>query len=258
MSEFVLIEKMRPGLVVVTLNRPERRNALSIDLMKQLLDQWKRLESDQQTRVAILRGAGPVFCAGLDLAEAENRELVRESAQYVARTLSTLRYSNLVSIALLHGAAYAGGAGVIAACDMAIGSNDCKIGFPEARRGLLPALISDVLRTKLREGDLSELFLVGDPINAQRAQAMGLLQRVVAHDELLDQARKMAESILAGGPETIRQTKKLLHHAYRHQAPPPDQFSQSIDEHLKARFSEEASEGLRAFLEKRPANWIIN
>jgi enoyl-CoA hydratase/carnithine racemase len=110
----------------------------------------------------------------------------------------------------------------------------------------------------LREGDLSELFLVGDPINAQRAQAMGLLQRVVAHDELLDQARKMAESILAGGPETIRQTKKLLHHAYRHQAPPPDQFSQSIDEHLKARFSEEASEGLRAFLEKRPANWIIN
>ena len=194
---------------------------------------------------------------GLDLAEAQDRDLVKQSAQWVARTLSKLRYSSLVTIAALHGGAYAGGAGVVAACDMAVGSSDCHIGFPEARRGLLPALICDVLRTKLREGDLSELFLVGEPITAQRAHAIGLLQRVAEPDQLLTVARHLAEGVLAGGPQTIRDTKALLHHAYGHAAPAGDQASASIDEHLKARFSAEAAEGLQAFLDKRLPAWMV-
>ncbi|MBX3420659.1 MAG: enoyl-CoA hydratase/isomerase family protein [Pirellulaceae bacterium] len=241
---------------MVTLNRPERRNALSIALMTQLIAQLEALAEDGQTRVVILRGAGPVFCAGLDLAEAQDRDLVGQSARCVAQTLSTLRYSSLVTIAALQGGAYAGGAGVIAACDMAVGTTDCQIGFPEARRGLLPALISDVLRTKLREGDLSELFLVGEPITAQRAHAIGLLQRIVEPSQLLSEAQRLAAGVLAGGPQTIRDTKKLLHHCYGHHAPQADQASSSIDEHLKARFSAEAAEGLQAFLDKRPPAWM--
>jgi methylglutaconyl-CoA hydratase len=210
------------------------------------------LETDDSTRVVIVRGAGPVFCAGLDLSEASDRALVRESAECVARTLHCLRYSTLVTIAAVNGGAYAGGAGVVAACDMAVGATDIQIGFPEARRGLLPALISDVLRTKIREGDLAELFLVGAPIGAVRAQQIGLLQRIVEPARVVDEALEMGRGILAGGPQTIRDTKTLLHHAYGQ----THGETHSIEEHLKARFSEEATEGLQAFLDKRPPNWL--
>lgn len=256
-ADWVQVDIQQPGIALVTLNRPERRNALSIALMVQLIDHLEELAGDGQTRVVVLKGAGPVFSAGLDLAEAQDHALVRSSAECVAKTLSSLRYTSLVTIAALHGGAYAGGAGVVSACDMAVAASDSQIGFPEARRGLLPALISDYLRTKIREGDLAELFLVGEPISAQRAQAIGLVQRVVAPEELLPEAVRLAQGILAGGPQTIRDTKHLLHHAYGHARLPDEQSNFSIDEHLKARFSAEATEGLRAFLEKRPPEWML-
>ena len=252
MSSQIVIDSPKQRVAIVTLNRAERRNALSIAMMKELIESIRRLEQDGVTRVLILRGAGPVFCAGLDLAEASDMQLVRESAQCVAKTLSSLRFSPLITIAAVHGGAYAGGAGVVAACDMAVGASDLQIGFPEARRGLLPALISDVLRTKVREGDLTELFLVGDPITAARAQQIGLLQRIAEPTRVIDEAMKLADGILAGGPQTIRDTKILVHHAYG----ASDHHGTSIDDHLKARFSDEAAEGLRAFLEKRPPNWM--
>jgi methylglutaconyl-CoA hydratase len=253
MAALIEIETPKRGVAIITLNRPERRNALSIAMMKELIQAISTHERDGVTRVVILRGAGTVFCAGLDLAEASDMQLVRESAQCVAKTLESLRFSPLVTIAAVHGGAYAGGAGVVAACDMAIGANDLHIGFPEARRGLLPALISDVLKTKIREGDLTELFLVGDPIPAVRAQQIGLFQRITEPSRVMDEALKWADGILAGGPQTIRDTKTLVHHAY--DASP--HHGTSIDDHLRARFSEEATEGLKAFLEKRPPSWML-
>ncbi len=253
----LLIDSPRKGVAVVTLNRPERRNALNIGMMQQLVDSLHNLASDSTTRVAIVRGAGPVFCAGLDLAEAQDPELVKQSAGLVAKTLHTLKFSPLVTIAAVHGGAYAGGGGVAAACDMAVATDDCKIGFPEARRGLLPALICDVLKTKVREGDLTELFLCGEAITASRAQQIGIFQRIVPEAELLPTALQVAENILAGGPQTIIDTKTLLHHAYGHDhLASGSQDASSIDEHLKARFSEEAVEGLRAFIEKRQPAWM--
>lgn len=255
----ILVEPISRGLVTVTFNRPERRNALNIAMMQQLVELLKELAGDKSTRVVILKGAGPVFCAGLDLAEAQDAQLVRQSAALVAQTLKSLKFGPLVTIAAVHGGAYAGGGGVVAACDMAIGTEDCKIGFPEARRGLLPALICDVLKTKVREGDLTELFLVGEPISAARAQQVGILQRVVSSDVLMDVAKQMAESVLAGGPQTIIDTKHLLHQAYEHleHGHDEDHAGSSIDEHLKARFSEEAVEGLKAFTEKRLPSWMM-
>lgn len=243
------------------MNRPERRNALNIAMMQQLIDALESLAQDPRNRVVIVRGQGPVFCAGLDLAEAQDSSLVRQSAELVSKTLKSLKFGSLVTIAAVHGGAYAGGGGVVAACDMAIGTEDCKIGFPEARRGLLPALISDVLKTKVREGDLTELFLVGEPITAQRAQQIGILQRVVSEGELMSVAVSMAANVVAGGPNTIIETKHLLHHAYEHVALDSNHSDSSktgstIDEHLKARFSEEAAEGLRAFTEKRLPAWM--
>ncbi len=145
MPDLILVEPLERGIVSVTLNRPDRRNALSIDLLEQLCAEIEQLANDPAQRVVILRGAGPVFSAGLDLQEAADSSLVERSAAAVSRALNLLRTSPLIMIAAVQGGAFAGGAGLMAACDIVIAAADAKIGFPEARRGLLPALICDVL-----------------------------------------------------------------------------------------------------------------
>lgn len=252
MMALVRVESPLPGVAILTLDRPERRNALSIALLDALVRGIEALEAAKTARVLILRGAGPVFSAGLDLAETSDTDLVEASARGVAAALHGLRQSPIVSIAAVHGGAYAGGAGLMAACDMVVAAADAKIGFPEARRGLLPALICGVLRDKVRAGDLAELFLVGDPIDAVRAREIGLVQRVVPPDALLDEALSMATGILAGGPQTIKQTKTLLHRTYEQSSAEP---TNPLAIHLAARKGPEATEGLHAFLEKRPPRW---
>lgn len=254
MAELVTVESIKPQLALITLNRPERRNALCIDLLEDLCTRIEKMAVDKSARVVIVRGAGPVFSSGLDLSEASNPDIVQQSAESVSRALQLMRNSPIVTIAAAHGGAYAGGAGLMAACDIAVGTSDLKIGFPEARRGLLPALICAVLSLKVREGDLRELFLAGDVIDAPRAQQIGLLQHVVAPNVLLDRAIQISDSVLAGGPDTISATKMLLNDAYV--PTPATSIQHMLDVHLGARRSPEASEGLAAFLEKRSPNWM--
>jgi enoyl-CoA hydratase/carnithine racemase len=254
MPNLIQIDSPRSGVAIITLDRPDRRNALCIAMLDELCDTIESMAANRSARVIILRGAGPIFSSGLDLSEASNPDLVQRSARAVARALLLMRNTPLVTIAAAHGGAYAGGAGLMAACDIAIGSSDMMVGFPEARRGLLPALICAVLSPKVREGDLLVLFLVGNPIDATRAQQIGLLQRVVPFNGLMEVANEMAAGILAGGPDTIAATKALLNQAYV----PTDATSTEhmIELHLGARRSDEATEGLAAFLEKRPPKWM--
>jgi methylglutaconyl-CoA hydratase len=253
MSDLILVETLERGIVSVTLNRPERRNALSIDLLEQLCGEIEKLARDPAHRVVILCGAGPVFSAGLDLLEAADSSLVERSAAAVSRALNLLRSTPLVTIASVQGGAFAGGAGLMAACDIVIAAADATIGFPEVRRGLLPALICDVLLHRVREGDLRELLLTGEAIDARRAQEVGLVQRVVPCDRLRDEALSVARSIAAGGPQTVRQTKALLNSMF--QGGSDESGPDLIETHLAARHSDEAREGLAAFSEKREPNW---
>ncbi|HEX2475071.1 MAG TPA: enoyl-CoA hydratase/isomerase family protein [Lacipirellulaceae bacterium] len=255
MSRLVLVETVERGIVMVTLNRPERRNALSIDLLDQLYVAIEQLASDPAHRVVVLRGAGPVFSSGLDLREAADSALVERSAAAVSRALDLLRTTPLVMIAAVQGGAFAGGAGLMAACDIVIAAADAKFSFPEVRRGLLPALISNVLLHRVREGDLRELLLAGEAVDANRAREVGLVQRVVPAEQLMDEALRVANSIVSGGPQTIRQTKSLLNAMYSSTTSPagPDLVAM----HLTARNSAEAREGLAAFAEKRKPNWEL-
>ena len=252
-TPLVLVESLQPGVSIVTLNRPERRNALSIALMRELCDAIQSLAVDPRERVLILRGAGPAFCAGLDLQEAADPQLIDSSAEGVKRVLATIRETSLITICAAHGGAIAGGAGVMAACDLAVAADDLKIGFPEVRRGLVPALVSAVLCGKLRDGDVRELFLLGELISAKRAKKMGLVQRVVPAEQVLAESERLARTILLGGPESVRQTKRLLN-LYANVAA-DERVEEFIASHLQARRSEEAREGAAAFLEKRPTNW---
>ena len=252
-SELLAVDKVDDAVSMITLNRPDRRNALTIELMQALCETITRLEAESGERILIIRGSGPAFCSGLDLQEASRPELAEESAGWVARLFETIFCSPLVTIAAAHGSAYAGGAGLLASCDFAIGSEDLKLAFPEVRRGLLPALVAVLLKDRIRSGDARELFLLAEPITAARAQAMGLLQRVVRADQLLEEARSLASSVLKGGPEAVRNTKRLLRKVRS-----PDfslQLANALEFHKQSRATGEAAEGFASFLEHREPAW---
>jgi methylglutaconyl-CoA hydratase len=221
--------------------------------MQSLCEALQSLAYEPQRRVVVLRGAGPAFCAGLDLYEAADIQQAEESARWVARTFQTLASSPLVSIAAAHGAAYAGGAGLLACCDLVVAADELRIAFPETRRGLVPALAAVALRARLRGGDLAELLLSGEPIDAARALGIGLVQRVVPGNLLLAEAQKLAALILEGGPDAVRQTKLLLRETRG--ADPGQFFQQALELHQRARLSDEAREGLAAFREHRGPRW---
>ena len=174
----VLVEE-KDRTTIVTLNRPERRNALTIELMSELADALDKTSADPQKRVLILRGAGKAFCAGLDLQETTVVEKAHRSAEMVAKTLLAISQTRLITIAQIHGAAVAGGAGLMSACDFVVAAERTKIGYPETKRGLVAGLVMTFLRRQLRERDIRELLFTGDLISAERAREIGLVNRVV-------------------------------------------------------------------------------
>ena len=255
MSENPLIttEHVARGIVAIQLNRPAKRNALCAALLEQLCDAVEGAEADASNRVLVLHGAGPVFCAGLDLAEAAQPESAARSAHLVARTLQTIHESRLVTIAAVHGAAVAGGAGVMTACDLVVLERDARIGYPEVHLGLVAALVLNLLASQVPDRAARELLLLGEMINAERAAAIGLVNRVVESGRALEEAFAMARQVLKGGPQAIERTKILLNEAARFSL--SGDRSSALDEHLAARDSEESAEGLAAFFERREPNW---
>src|SRR5207245_4186428 len=164
----VLIEKQTPQITVVTLNRPERRNALTIELLTELCAAIKAASDNPQGRVIILRGAGAAFCTGLDLKEAADHTKANVTAERVAETLITLSQTRLITIAAVHGAAVAGGAGIMSACDFVVAAQGIKIGYPEVRRGLVAGLVMTFLRRQAGERNMGELLLGSWVIDAER------------------------------------------------------------------------------------------
>src|SRR5213596_2076358 len=203
----VLIEKHSPQITVVTLNRPERRNSLTIELLNELVASIKVASDQADERVLILRGAGAAFCTGLDLKEAADWKKAHMTAELVAKALTTLAETRLVTIAAVHGAAVAGGAGIMSACDFVVAAEKTKIGYPEVRRGLVAGLVMTFLRRQVRERDLRELLLGSELIDAERALEMGLVNRVVPADELEKEAQKIAAAVLQGAPGAISNSK---------------------------------------------------
>src|SRR5438874_9440971 len=187
----VLIEKQTPQITVLTLNRPERRNALTIGLLSELVAAIKIASDQPQERVIILRGAGAAFCTGLDLKEAADHTKAHATAEMVANTLVAISQTRLITIAAVHGAAVAGGAGIMSACDFGVAAERTKIGYPEVRRGLVAGLVMTFLRRQLRERDLRELLLASELITAERAREIGLVNRVVSAAELESETQKL-------------------------------------------------------------------
>src|ERR687887_2386048 len=184
----VLIEKETPQISVVTLNRPERRNSLTIELLTELCAAIDVASKQPEQRVLILRGAGAAFCTGLDLKEAADTTNAHATAEMVANTLVAISQTRLITVAAVHGAAVAGGAGIMSACDFVVAAERTKIGYPEVCRGLVAGLVMTFLRRQVGERNIRELLLGSDLIDAARAKEIGLVNRVVAQDAVMSEA----------------------------------------------------------------------
>ena len=249
----VLIERQTPQITLVTLNRPERRNALTIELLTELVAAIKVVSDEAQERILILRGAGAAFCTGLDL-KAASPENAHATAEMVAKALLALSQTRLVTIAAVHGAAVAGGAGIMSACDFVVAAEGTKIGYPEVRRGLVAGLVMTFLRRQTGERNMSELLLGSELIDAERAKEIGLVNRVVSRENLMSEAQKFADSVLQGAPGALAQTKRLIEELWWRSV--KEDVDLALKYHMQARESSEASEGIAAFNEKRPPNWV--
>ncbi len=244
----VLLEKQTPQITIVTLNRPERRNALTIELLTELTAAIKVVSDDVHARILIFRGAGAAFCTGLDL-KAATLQNAQATAAMVAETLLTLSQTRLVTIAAVRGAAVAGGAGIMSACDFVVAAEGTKIGYPEVRRGLVAGLVMTFLRRQIGERNMRELLLGSELIDAERAKEIGLVNRVVSRENLMSETQKFADSVLQGAPEALTQTKRLIEELWWRS------IDLALKYHMQARESSEAREGIAAFNEKRPPDW---
>ena len=250
----VLIEKQSPQTTVLTLNRPERRNALTVELLTELCAAIKVASDEPQKRVVILCGAGAAFCTGLDLKEAADQTKAHATAEMVANTLIAISQTHLVTIAAVHGAAVAGGAGIMSACDFVVAAERTKIGYPEVRRGLVAGLVMTFLRRQVGERNMRELLLGSELIEVERAKAIGLVNRVVARNDLMTEALKFADSVLQGAPSAVAQTKRLIDELWWRSV--KEDVDLALRYHMQARESAEAREGIAAFNEKRKPNWM--
>ena len=250
----LLVEKQTAQITQLTLNRPERRNALTVELMAELTTAIEAAGTDPQQRILILRGAGKAFCTGLDLEEAVKTD-PQVTAENVARMLLAVAETRLVTIAAVHGAAVAGGAGLMSACDFVIAAERTRIGYPEVRRGLVASLVMTFIRRQLRERDLREVLLASELFDAERAREIGLVNQVVPPADLESAIQKTAACVMQGAPGAITNSKRLLEDLWSTSV--REDIENCLRHHMNARESAEAREGIAAFNEKRPPSWTL-
>jgi enoyl-CoA hydratase len=239
------------GVCTILLNRPERRNALTIAMMSELGAILARIAADESVRVVILTGAGKVFCSGLDLTAmgATPTEPALEAA-LVDDVLLPLERLPQPTIAAMNGDGLAGGCELALHCDVRIATVEARLGMPVARIGIVVPypLILKLLDT-VGSAVTSEMLFTAEPLSAARALDLAMVNRVVAHDELMPSAVAMAKTMAANAPLSLRAMKQaILAGRTQRDRPAPAEVRRAAE---RARTSEDAREGLRAILEKR-------
>jgi len=226
--------------------------------MAQLRDAIDQLSVDEKIRSVVLTGAGTAFCSGMDLKEAAAIDASPESEQETiavvqefADLLQRLHTLPKLTIAAVNGEALAGGAGLMAACDSVIAAETARIGYPEVRRGLVPAIVMHDLCRQVGDRRARQMLLSGSLILAKTAYEWGLVNLLTTADRCLDEAVGVAESCVQCAPLAVATIKKLLDEV----ASRPHDLRGAAAISAAVRSSEEAREGIRAFIEKRSPRW---
>lgn len=257
MPDFLTIARDGP-VATLTLNRPGLHNAFNAQLIEELRAACEGLRGEPGLRVLVLRGAGPSFCAGADLAwmrasldytRAENLA----DAERLDAMFAALNGLPLAVVGRVHGAALGGGAGLAACCDLVVAAEGATFGFTEARLGLLPAVIARYVVPKIGAGHARALFVSARRFGAPHALAIGLAHEVVPEEQLDAAVERTVAELLKCGPEAVAACKALV--AAVTALPPDEARAYAVDAIAGARTGAEGQEGLRAFLEKRAPSW---
>ena len=241
------------------LNRPEVRNALNSEIQELLEKNLKAAEADARIRVIVLAGRGQAFSAGGDLSRMEQAAKMtkarnRKEAGRFAALLFRLHNFPKPTIARVHGAAFAGGMGLVAACDLVVAAEEAEFCLPEVRIGLVPAMISPYIARALGEPQTRRYMLTGERLAAPEAQRLGFVHECVPQSQLDPAVEKLAGALAKAGPQALARAKKLL---ARIAAEPlgPKLGAETAALLAEVRAGPEAREGIRAFLEKRKPAW---
>ncbi|MEP6759491.1 MAG: enoyl-CoA hydratase-related protein [Actinomycetota bacterium] len=250
------LELVRDGAVAtVTLSRPERRNALDPALLGELVEAFGGLATEASVRVVVLRGAGPAFCAGADLDwMAASRDLSRGEnvvdAERMAAAFEAVDACPKAVVARVHGAAFGGGAGLVAGADVAVAAEGTTFAFSEVRLGLLPATISPYVLRAIGPGATRALFTTGRRFDTDEARRLGLVHHVAPQDRLDAAVAEVVGSLLEAGPEAVAACKRLVR-----QATSALTLKDLPEWIALARTGAEGREGVEAFLERRSPSW---
>jgi methylglutaconyl-CoA hydratase len=244
------------GVATITLNRPENRNALSVELVESLGENLDAALADAAVRAIVLTNVGNTFCAGADLkaAQASGGTPQPASGRTFIEIFDLILDSPKPVIGRLAGHCLAGGLGLAASCDISVASDQALFGFTEVRIGVAPAVISVVCLPKLRRADALELFLTGERISAQRAAEVGLITRAVAHDQLDAAVADVVDKVVRGGPAALAASKELISRVPALSRAEGFAWTGPMSAALFA--SEEGQEGIAAFRERRDAAWV--
>jgi len=260
MTTALAIEHQGP-IGIITMNRPERHNAFDDALIAELTETLRSMEAEDGVRVVVLSGAGKSFSAGADLnwmkrMAGYSKDENQRDAMALAALMRTLANLRKPTIARVHGAAYGGGVGLVACCDVAVGSHNATFALSEARLGLIPAVISPYVVAAIGERSSRRYFITGERFDAAEAWRLGLLHEITPTDGAMDEKiGEICDAMLDCGPVAQREAKDLIR-AVAGKPLHSEVIQDTAERIARIRSSPEGKEGVAAFLEKRRASWV--
>ncbi|MEX2287501.1 MAG: enoyl-CoA hydratase-related protein [Planctomycetaceae bacterium] len=263
MSDSLVTFSIDDGIARIALNRPDKRNALTRELIAEFSHAIEDTADDDSVRLLIVSANGPAFCAGMDLDEMQQRAALPDaSAEWQRDTqvfrdlIASLVWLPVPTLAVVQGAALAGGFGLVLACDMVLAAETAVFVLPEPKRGITAAVVAPLLIYRVGVGQAGYLLLSGRNISAREAHRIGICHEVVPADSLSAREHDLTRSILTGAPSALRKTKQLiLDTAATHLAA---QLDVGMTVSAQARETADAREGLSAFLDKRTPRWTTD
>lgn len=251
--------KVTDRIAFITLNRPEKRNALSHELVSELTSAFETASTDNQVKVVVLRAMGEAFCAGADLGYLQKlqqfsyEENVADS-NHLKELFLKIYTLNKVVIAQIQGHALAGGCGLAAVCDFSFAVSEAKFGYTEVKIGFIPAIVMVFLLRRMGEGKSKQLLLSGDLISAEEAQALGLINYVCTSEKLESDVLNFAlRLITTNSAQSMTSTKQMI--AAVQSMPLEQALAYASTMNAKARGSEDCQRGIAAFLNKEKIIW---
>src|SRR4051812_17087841 len=241
----------------ITLNRPEKRNAVSFQVVEDLIGALREIETSD-SQVVIITGAGKAFCAGLDLEELKSligkteEQNVRDS-QTMANLFRTIYDFPKPTIAAVNGAAIAGGTGIATMCDFTLAVPEAKFGYTEVKIGFVPAIVSSYLVFQVGHKIARDLLMTARLFDAAEAHRYGLVNEIVAAENLMTRARELANVLLENSPSSVQATKRLINGFIKEQL--DLQVAAAVKDNARIRTTADFKEGVSSFLEKRKPVW---